>query len=106
MAAWSRLPVKEEMLEGLVGDGLPSPKEMVPWRAPVNEDFRNPHTDEVIVHVSFIERGLSLPALRVLPGDRATFPSVEISVLHHQAPAEQREAGSSQRHRDPAEAWC
>lgn len=68
MEEWMESTATEEMLQGLVEEGLLTPKELIEWRATAGQPFPTPNMGEAVVHVPFFERGFSVLAHPFLRG--------------------------------------
>ena len=58
----------EAVLATFSEKGLPPPKEVAHWRAPVGEAFPRPRANEVVAFLAFHERGLGYTAHWFLRG--------------------------------------
>jgi hypothetical protein len=59
---WETSTVTEEQIQSLVDRGLLRPKEQVGWRPAAGEAFPTEGTSEIVVLLTHIERGFSVPA--------------------------------------------
>ena len=68
MAPWPQSTATEVRLTALVEEGVLPAKELVEWRVAGGEEFPTPNMDEIVVHTSFFQRGLSVPVHPFLRG--------------------------------------